>query len=432
MGTIAGMKQELASGAKDQEISSLYACPRTGALPHRQRMLAVLEGFCRQFDGGEDRWGAVLCTASGRTELGGNHTDHQGGKVLTGSVDLDALACAAPNGTAQVRVYSEGYGLLQIDTASLEQVPQEEGTTAALIRGVLARMAQMGYPVEGFDAYVTSNVPGGSGLSSSACFEVLLGTVANALFCGKELPPEELAKIGQYAENVYFGKPSGLMDQMGCAIGGVVAIDFADPQNPEIHPVQVDFAGAGYALCILDAGGSHADLTADYAAVPQEMGAVAACLGGRVLSQVPEAEFYAHLPQVRAQCGDRAVLRAMHYYADCHRVEEQTQALEEGDYARYLELVNQSGASSFQWLQNITTYRDSREQPVAVALAVARHLLGEQGAVRVHGGGFAGTIQAYVPLDQVEEFRRKAEEILGPGICHVTTIRPVGGWVILE
>lgn len=219
---------------------------------------------------------------------------------------------------------------------------------------------------------------------------------------------------------------------MGCAIGGVVAIDFADPSNPEIHPVQVDFAGAGYALCILDAGGSHADLTGDYAAVPQEMGAVAACFGRQVLSQVPETEFYAKLPQVRAQCGDRAVLRAMHYYGDCRRVEEQTQALEKGDFERYLELVNQSGQSSFQWLQNISTYRDSREQPVAVALAVAQHLLGGRGAVRVHGGGFAGTIQAYVPLEQVEDFCRKAEAILGEGICHVTTIRPVGGWVILE
>lgn len=431
MRAISDVRKELCNGAKDGQIAWLYACPWKTVELHRERMLHLLDGFCSQFPGGEDREG-ILCSAAGRTELGGNHTDHQGGKVLTGSVDLDALAWAAPNGTSVVNICSEGYGMLSVDTAALEKVPEEEGTTAALIRGVLARIAQLGYPVGGFDAYVISRVPGGSGLSSSACFEVLMGTVANALFCGKALSMEELAKIGQYAENVYFGKPCGLMDQMGCAIGGIVSIDFGDAANPQIHPVEFDFASAGYALCILDAGGSHADLTGDYAAVPAEMGQVAGCFGKHILSQVPESDFYAQLPQVREQCGDRAVLRAIHYYDDCRRVEEQTQALEAGEFARYLALVNQSGQSSFQYLQNIATYRDSREQPVAVALAVAQHILGGSGAVRVHGGGFAGTIQAYVPLEQVENFQREVEALLGEGVCHVTTIRPVGGCVFFE
>lgn len=431
MGMIAEIQTMLAAGACDELLSRLYCRPAEQLQPYRDRVCHVMAGYQSTFAKDENTQ-VTICSAPGRTELGGNHTDHQRGKVLTGSVDLDALACAAPNDTGKIRILSEGYGLIAIDCGSLDPVPGEENTTQAILRGVAGRIAALGYPVSGFDAYVISDVPGGSGLSSSACFEVLIGTVINELFCDGKLAPAEIAKIGQYAENVYFGKPSGLLDQMGCALGGIVAIDFRNSRTPEYHAVDVDFAQAGYALCIIDTGADHADLTADYAAIPEEMKLVAEAFGKEVLCEVEEAAFYQAVPQLRARLGDRAVLRAIHYFTDCRRVESQVAALERGDFDRFLRLVSSSGHSSYMYLQNVATYRDPADQPVAVALAMAGYYLDSRGARRVHGGGFAGTIQAYVPLDMVPEFRRGMDALLGDGACRVAYIRPVGCCTLIK
>jgi galactokinase len=425
------LNENLTSGVYDTQLAHLYCRPLDQVAPFRARMSHVAEGYAQTFHKDENAPIAIY-SAPGRTEIGGNHTDHQRGKVLTGSVDLDALACAAPNGTSVVNIFSEGYGMISVDCEELDPVKSEENTTASLIRGIMAKVAELGYPVSGFDAYVISDVPGGSGLSSSACFEVLIGVAVNGLFCHNALSMAEVAKIGQYAENVYFGKPSGLLDQMGCALGGIVTIDFQDKNNPVYHEVNFDFASAGYALCIVDTGADHADLTDDYAAVPAEMKAVAAEMGHEVLCEVDEEEFYAAVPRLRKKLGDRAVLRAIHYFSDCHRVEKQVAALEAGDFHTFLRMVSSSGHSSYMYLQNISTHRDPADQPVAVALAMAGHYLHNEGARRVHGGGFAGTIQAFVPLDMVPEFRAGMDALLGEGACRVTYIRPVGGCVLAD
>ena len=428
--TIGEIRKRLHAGDYDKLLSRLYCRPAEELQPFRDRVERVVQGYETTF-GGTDESMAAVFSAPGRTELGGNHTDHQRGKVLTGSVDLDALACAAPNGSQMVNIYSEGYGLICVDCQDLYPRQAEVNTTAAIIRGILAKIEEAGYSVRGFDAYVISDVPGGSGLSSSACFEVLLGAVANGLFCGGKLSPTELAQIGQAAENIYFGKPSGLLDQMGCAIGGIVSIDFRNAK-PEYHSVEFDFSTAGYALCIIDTGADHAELTGDYAAIPAEMKSVAQAFGKTVLCEVDEQEFYKAVPELRKNLGDRAVLRAIHYYTDCRRVDQQVKALEHNDFDRFLRLVSSSGHSSYMYLQNVDTYRDSRHQPVAVALAMAGYYLNGRGARRVHGGGFAGTIQAFVPLDMLETFRTGMDALLGEGACRVTYIRPVGGCVIAQ
>ncbi len=431
MQAVSDIQKAILWGAYDETLSRLYCRPIEDVGPFRERMLRLTRNYCETF--GEDESAAVsIFSAPGRTELGGNHTDHQRGKVLAGSVDLDALACAAPNGTGEICVFSEGYGMIRLDASDLAPQLSEEGTTLGILRGIAAGISDLGYTVGGFDAYVTSDVPGGSGLSSSACFEVLMGTVMNHLFCQGTLRPVTIAKIGQYAENVYFGKPSGLLDQMGCALGGVVAIDFRNREQPEYHSVEADFRKAGYALCIIDTGADHADLTDDYAAIPEEMGRVAREFGVDVLCQVEENAFYGAVPSLRKKLGDRAVMRAIHYYSDCHRVEKQVEALEQGDFSRFLRLVSSSGHSSYMYLQNVATYRDPREQPVALALAMAGHYLGEKGARRVHGGGFAGTIQAFVPLDMVKEFKAGMDGLLGAGACRVTYIRPVGCCAVVK
>ena len=418
----------ISEGRFDTVLTELYGGGRE-LLRQRARYISAVENFSRQYpDHSEIR----VFSAPGRTEIGGNHTDHQRGKVLTGSVNLDALSCAAPNGTDTVNVFSEGFGMTSINISSLEIVPEEKNSTASLVRGILNAIHEEGHPVSGFDAYMISDVPGGSGLSSSACFEILVGVIINGLFCDNKVSLPRIARIGQYAENVYFGKPSGLMDQMGCAIGGIITIDFKDAENPVFKAVDFDFAGAGYALCIIDSGADHADLTDDYAAVPAEMRAVAAALGKEVLSEVDEKDFYKAIPSIRASVGDRAVLRAIHYYNDCARVDAQVEALMKNDFAGFLKLVNESGKSSFTYLQNIATYRNAADQPVGVALAVAEHLLNGAGASRVHGGGFAGTIQAFVPLSMVEDFKAGMDALLGEGACKVMYIRPVGGCTIAE
>ena len=370
-------------------------------------------------------------SAPGRTEIGGNHTDHQHGCVLAGAVNLDTVAAVARSERGAIRVLSEGYPLCEVSLSELEAVPAEAGTTKALIRGIAARFAALGHAPVAFDAYVTSTVLPGSGLSSSAAFEVLIGVILNHLgSCGLTAP--EIAQVGQYAENVYFGKPCGLMDQMGSSVGGAVAIDFADPAAPVVKKVEYDFTRSGHALCIVDTGSCHADLTDDYADITREMGAVAAHFGKKFLRDVDEGAFRAALPQLRQECGDRAVLRTMHFFEEDCRAEQEAQALEQGDFAAFLALVDQSGLSSALNLQNTWSAAAPQQQAIPVALAVGRELLGGSGAIRVHGGGFAGTIQAFVPNEKLETFQQGMEELLGPGMCHILHIRPQGGCVVLK
>ena len=414
---------KLNSGALDGALSELY----TDLPAARERAQRVIRGWQQAFGRGDEAE-VLLVSAPGRTELGGNHTDHQHGRVLCGSVDLDALACVGFNGLDRIRVCSEGYGTAEAELDHLEPVAGEEGTTCALVRGVAAGMAEQGLALRGFDAYAVSDVPAGSGLSSSAAYEVLLGTAMNALF-GGDLDAVTLAKIGQRAENLWFGKPCGLLDQTACAVGGAAAVDFSDPAQPVVERVEFDFSACGYALCIIDTRSDHADLTDAYAAIPAEMKAVAACFGKSVLREVDEAEFVANLPQVRQQTGDRAVLRAMHFFAENRRAAEQAEALKRGNFEEYLRLVNQSGQSSRNLLQNISA-GDPAHQAVALVLARGEQLLGGRGAIRVHGGGFAGTVQAYVPHDLLQAFWDGMEALLGAGACRVTCIRPRGGWVL--
>lgn len=367
-----------------------------------------------------------LFSAPGRTEIGGNHTDHQLGRVLAGAVSLETVAAVAVNGENVIRVLSEGYPLCEIALDDLAIRPEEFGTTAALIRGVAAGTGLS----KGFDAYICSTVLPGSGLSSSAAFEVLLGTIASHL-SGAGLNAVEIAQLGQKVENEYFGKPCGLMDQMASSVGGIITIDFADPAKPVIEHLELDLAALGYALCIIDSGADHADLTDEYAAIPREMKAVAAVFGKSVLREVDEDAFFARLGEVRAAAGDRAALRAMHFFADNRRVAEQVAALRSGDFDAFLRLVNESGRSSWLYLQNVVPTGATVHQELAAALALAAKLLNGRGACRVHGGGFAGTIQAFVPLDLLESFRAGMEAALGEGSCHVLSIRPEGG-ILLE
>ena len=384
---------------------------------------ALDEGFSAVFESVPERY----FSAPGRTEIGGNHTDHQRGRVLAGAVNLDTVAAVRPNGTSIIRIQSKGYPMSLVDIQNLEPVESEINSTPALIRGVAARFAQLGCKVEGFDAYCQSTVLPGSGLSSSAAYEVLIGTIINHLFFGGKVSQPEIAMIGQYAENVFFGKPCGLMDQTASAVGNLVTIDFQDKDNPVIEPVDFDFASCGHALCIIDSGADHADLTDEYAAIPGEIKAVAAYFGKEVLTQIDEAEFYANIPALRQACGDRAVMRCIHFYQENARVPQQVAALREGNFEKFLALIKQSGYSSYMYLQNVIPAGYKAHQDVAVALGLAEHYLRGRGAYRVHGGGFAGTIQAFVPFDILDDFVAGMDGILGKGACHVLSIRPQGG-----
>ena len=371
----------------------------------------------------------ALFSAPGRTELGGNHTDHQRGCVLAAAVDLDILAAAAVTGSGAIRVLSQGYPMTEVSLRELTPQEGEKNTSAALIRGVASRMQELGCDLRGrgLDVYMTSTVPKGSGLSSSAAFEVLMGTMLNELLWERHCTPVELAQIGQYAENVFFGKPCGLMDQTASSVGGVVAIDFADTAHPAVERLDVDLHACGYALCILDSGAGHEDLTGEYSAITEELRAVCRVFGKEVLREIPEEDFLAELPQVRKAVGDRAVNRAFHIYGENRRVREEVQALRSGDFQRFLTLVRESGRSSAMYLQNIIPTGGTAAQELMVTIALCERMLEGRGAVRVHGGGFGGTAQAFVPLDMLDGFRDRVEASLGRGCCHVVRIRPAGG-----
>lgn len=380
-------------------------------------------GFAEAFGGQPESY----FSAPGRTEVGGNHTDHQRGQVLAGAVNLDTIAAVRVNGTNVIRILSKGYPMCQVDVAELTPVAGEINTTPALIRGVAARFTQLGCHVAGFDAYCESTVLPGSGLSSSAAYEVLIGTIINHLFFEGKVSQPEIAQIGQYAENVFFGKPCGLMDQTASAVGGLVTIDFGDKEHPDIRPVDFDFSTAGHALCVIDSRADHADLTDEYAAITQELKAVCKHFGKEVITEIPEAEFYKAIPDLRRECGDRAVMRAIHEYNENRRVPRQVACLEQGDFEGFLKLVKESGESSWMYLQNVIPAGYVQQQAMAVALGLCQHYLQGRGAYRVHGGGFAGTVQAFVPFDLLESFRAGIDDALGEGACHVLSIRPQGG-----
>ena len=416
----------LKNGEMDQSLMQT-GCGDINA--YRTRATEVMNGFEKTFGVKEDTL-AALCSAPGRTEICGNHTDHQHGHVLAAAVNLDFLACVSPNGTQTVHFQSEGWPMTTVDLSDLEQQEAEKETTASLVRGVMAELAKAGYTVGGFDMYAVSNVLPGSGLSSSAACEILLGVAGNHLFCQDELDAVTLAKIGQKAENQYFGKPSGLMDQTASSVGDAVAIDFADPSAPIVRSVTANLEELGLALCIVDCGADHAALTGEYASIPQEMKQVAAFFGKKVLREVQEEEVLKAMPQLRRAVGDRAVLRALHFYADDRRAVEEADALERRDRDTFLQLVKESGRSSWELLQNITPAGAVEAQDMAIALEAAEIALNGKGACRVHGGGFAGTIQAFVPTESVSEFCEKMELMLKKGCCHVLNIRPTGGIVL--
>lgn len=357
-------------------------------------------------------------SAPGRTEIGGNHTDHQHGCVLAAAVDMHTTAQVRCNGTNIIRVDSEGYDPVEIDLAELGVKEAEKNTTAALVRGVAAAFVQRGYELHGFDAKVKSTVLSGSGLSSSAAFEVLMGRILNGLFAQEKLTAIELAQIGQYAENVYYGKPSGLMDQMASSVGGLIFIDFADPENPVVEKIMYDFSNSGYTLCTIDSNADHADLTEEYAAIPVEMKKIANFLGKEVLRDVDERKFFAEISNLRTAASDRAILRAIHFFEENRRVQLQVRALKANWFEEFLQYVNESGLASWTLLQNVIPAGYIEHQTMGVTLALCRKLLAGEGAVRIHGGGFAGTALAFVPNDKFDHFKTEIERVLGAGHCH--------------
>ena len=390
------------NGGIDEELRVLYGSDEKVLAAQRDRYLRAIEGFANSFP---DRDDIHLYSAPGRSEIGGHHTDHQHGCALAAAVNLDAVAVVAFHEEGVIRVQSEGYGMSAVDLSDLSVHEEEKGKSIAIIRGIASRFCEMGVKIGGFDAYSVSDVLSGSGLSSSAAFETLIGTIIDVRYNHCKAGEIEIAKIGQYAENVYFGKGSGLLDQMVCSVGGFVFIDFNDTENPKVEKHDFDFEAAGYNLCITDTKGSHSDLTDDYVAVPAEMKSVAACFG--------------------------AILRAIHFFGENSRAILEADALERGDLERFFTLYRQSAASSANLLQNLCSTSKPTEQGIPLAIAVSRLVLGEYGAVRVHGGGFAGTIQAFVPMDKTADYAEKMDSLFGEGSCYVLRIRPVGGIEII-
>ena len=420
---IAQAVEAIRQGAFDETLKKLY--PRYDSDPekYRNRIEALMKAYTEHFPEPED---IHLFSAPGRIEVGGNHTDHQHGNVLAAAIDRDMIAAAGLNGTEKIRVFSIGFGGLEIELNDLDPHDDEKETTASLVRGVTAEIKKAGFPVKGFDVCIASDVPGGSGISSSAAFEVLYGEVLNGLFCGNQHSPVTLAKIGQYAEQHYFGKPSGLMDQTASAVGGFVAIDFKDTASPVIRPISTAELSKDYVIYVIDTGSAHADLSNVYAGIPIEMRRVAAFFGKEVLREVDENDFWNAIGKVRKETGDRAVLRAIHFFEENRRAIDEAAALEQGNIGEFLRITKESGFSSFIHLQNVIISGQTEHQDVAFALACAEHALNGKGAFRVHGGGFAGTILAIVPTEDQDRFKQEVEAQLFPGACTLMSIRPIG------
>ena len=420
---ITEIKQKIENGAFDKDFAMLYGDVSAA----RARYSAACDSFCGIFP---ERDGIRLFSAPGRTEVGGNHTDHQHGCVLAGGVNLDVIAIVAPNVDNKVRIKSEGYDMDVIDIAELEKNEAEHGRAAALIRGVQSRFKELGCTLSGFNAYTTSNVLKGSGLSSSAAFEVLVGNIVNGMFFENKADEITIAKIGQYAEREYFGKPCGLLDQMASSLGGFTYADFFDPSEPITEKINLDIHSFGYTLCVVDTGGNHANLTQDYADITIECKKISNALGVDFLRDADSDRFYKSIPELRRSCGDRAVLRAFHFFNEQNRVEEQKAALKAGDFESFLRLVNESGNSSYDYLQNLYSNSDVAEQGLPLAIAFTKRFLNGRGACRVHGGGFAGTIQCYIPTEILADYKKMIESVFGCGSCCVLNTRPVGGYEI--
>ncbi len=421
MNNIKEVKNTIENGGFDSALVRVYGEKELDA--QRQRYAELCSFYEDALGEGEN---IRFFSAPGRTEVCGNHTDHNHGQVLAAAINLDAVACASKNDSGIIRVFSKGYPGDTVDLNVLVPQENEKDKSVALVRGVAARFVQLGYKIGGFDAVTVNNVLKGSGMSSSASFEVLVGTILNYLYNDGKISPVEIAQIAQYAENVFFGKPCGLMDQMACSVGSFVEIDFADPEKPIITPVEFDFASCGHSLCIVDTRADHADLTDEYAAIRREMEAVAGFFGKKCLRDTPEEDVLANLGAIRDKLGERPLLRALHFYEDNRRVEKEAKALKDGDFERFKTLVIDSGNSSYMYNQNVFSV-SSPAQPVSLALAVSHRLLEGKGAWRVHGGGFAGTIQAFVPNAMLEKYKNTMEGIFGKGACYVLSIRPFGG-----
>lgn len=417
------------NGSYDAVFSELYGGDAKNIQRQRGRYINTIRTFCSFY--GDERELAVYSTP-GRTEIGGNHTDHQRGKVLAAAVNLDIIAVVAKNKDNTIRVRSQGFeGEDAVLLEGLEPKKEEAGRSLALVRGVAAGVLKHGGQVGGFDAFTTSDVLKGSGLSSSAAFEVCLGAVLNGEYNNGRLTPVQLGIIGQYAENVFFGKPSGLMDQTACAVGSAIAIDFEDPENPLVRRIPFDLAATGYSMVITDTKGDHANLTAEYAAIRTEMEEVAAFFGKQALRQVDEADFLDKIAEIREKTGDRAVLRAIHFFADSRRAGALADALERRDFDEFLRLIVAGGHSSFEYNQNAYAIGQPQHQGVSLALALSQQVLQGRGAWRLQGGGFAGTIQAFVPADLLDTYTRRLGGVFGRDACHILTIRPAGSTRVL-
>ena len=427
MATSAELKQNILNGGYDQAFAKLYGADTATVAAQRVRYVDMIDHFEENFGTGRT---VCLYSAPGRTEIGGNHTDHNNGVVIAAAVNLDIIAVVAKNDENVVRVISHGFGKIDdVNLRDLTPQPVEAEHSASLIRGVAAGIVKDGGKVGGFDCYTTSDVLGGSGLSSSAAFEVCMGAIFRGEYNDNDMKRFDQVKnamISQYAENVFFGKPCGLMDQTACAVGGVITIDFKDPAHPMVGRTAIDLAKHGFVMCISDTKGSHADLTDDYAAIRREMESVAEQFGKKVLREVDEDEFYKALPKLRKAVGDRAVVRAMHFYNDCRRAAQLCDAVREDDFDTFLRLIIEGGHSSFEFNQNAYSIKNPKEQGVPVALALSQRVLNGRGAWRLQGGGFAGTIQAFVPVDLLDAYKAAIDGCFGEGSCHVLNIRNYG------
>lgn len=414
-------------GTYDENLKAVYVTDEA-VQSQKPRYVETLNDFGELF--GYDREVNIM-SAPGRTEVCGNHTDHNNGKVLAASINLDAIAVVSKNDDNIIRVKSKGHKMNVVDLNDL--VPNEAnfGSSTTLVQGVAATIKNLGYTVAGFDACTASDVMGGSGLSSSAAFEVLLGSVLSYMFNDGKISPVEIAKVAQYSENVFFGKPCGLLDQMASSVGTFVTIDFKSVKDPVIKKIDFDFSKSGHSLCIVDTHGNHSDLTDDYAAVRTEMESVAQALGKNVLREVSYEEFFAALPELTGRVNDRAILRAIHFFNENKRVEKAVECLENNDFEGFKQVIIDSGRSSFMLNQNVYTPKNPTEQKLSLALAISKELLDGKGAWRVHGGGFAGTIQAFVPNDMLDNYKKTIEGVFGEGSCHVLIIRPVGGTQVI-
>jgi len=420
---IEEIKRKLTQDGFLPMFETLYGTKKEVLAAQKARFEKAVERFEELYPGRED---ISLFSAPGRTEIGGNHTDHQHGCVLAAAVQLDVIGVVAFHEDGVIRVCSEGYRPFTVDLSDFAVQEGEKGS-AAIVRGIVSRFAALGAKVGGFDVYCTSDVLSGSGISSSAAFETFIGTIIDTHYNAGKAGAVEIAKIGQYAENVYFGKKCGLMDQMASSVGGLVFIDFGDTEAPIIEPFAFDFEQAGYCICVTDTGGNHVNLTPDYVAVREEMESVAAYFGKEYLRQADEEEFYRELPKLRGTCSDRALLRAVHFFGDNRRAREEAEALRDGNVEKFLSLVQESGDSSEAFLQNLYSTSAPTEQAIPLGVMVSKRVLAGKGAVRVHGGGFAGTIQAFVPLELTEAYVKEMERVFGEGACYVFRIRPVGG-----